>query len=127
MAQPQYSACIEACNRCAEACHHCAASCLREPDVTAMARCIALDIDCAAMCQLAAGAMARDSESARSVCALCADICESCADECARHPMDHCRDCAAACRHCAEACRRMAAQGSGGTTPLGAPKRMLAD
>jgi hypothetical protein len=125
MVSPRYTPCIEACHRCAVACNHCAASCLRETDVASMARCIALDVDCAAMCTFAADTMARDSEFARAVCGLCADICESCADECARHPMDHCRDCAAACRDCAEQCRRMAAAPPNPSQP-GTP-RMLAD
>jgi hypothetical protein len=47
-----------------------------------MARCIALDTDCAAICQLAAEAMARASEYATAFCRLCADICQACGDEC---------------------------------------------
>lgn len=107
MAHQQYRSCIEACNLCADACNHCATACLQEADVKAMARCIALDIDCAAICHLAAGYMARDSEHAQAVCALCADVCEACGEECAKHPMDHCRECADACRRCADECRRM--------------------
>ena len=42
-----YRDAIEACHRCADACDHCAAACLLEDDVKAMARCVALDIDCA--------------------------------------------------------------------------------
>lgn len=45
--QQQHQSCIEACNDCADACDMCAAACLQEQDVKAMARCIALDIDCA--------------------------------------------------------------------------------
>jgi hypothetical protein len=101
--------CLEACSACAQACHHCAAACLREPDPKAMARCIALDMDCAALCELAVGTMARQSEFAGRVCALCADACQACGDECGRHDMDHCQACAAACRRCAEACRAMTA------------------
>jgi len=74
-----------------------------------MARCIALDIDCAAICQLAASAMARGSEHSKAICALCADICQSCAEECAKHQMEHCQQCAQACRECAQQCRKMAA------------------
>ena len=55
-----------------------------------MARCIALDIDCAAICRLAAGAMARSSGMSKAVCALCADACQACGDECAKHEHDHC-------------------------------------
>lgn len=76
-----------------------------------LARCIALDIDCAAICQLAAAAMARGSECAQQICALCADICEACGDECAKHTaMQHCQACAQACQRCADECRRMGQQ-----------------
>jgi len=91
MPHETYAACIEACNGCATACNHCAASCLKETDVKMMARCIALDMDCAAACQLAAATMARGSEFAKAICALCADICQACGEECAKHKHDHCQ------------------------------------
>jgi hypothetical protein len=112
MDHQQYATCIEACNECAAACDHCATACLQEADVKTMARCIALDIDCAEMCRLAAAAMARGSEQAGAICALCADICEACGDECAQHKPDHCQRCAQACKRCAGECRRMAQQPS---------------
>ena len=102
-------ACIDACNACANACDHCAASCLNEPDVNMMAGCIALDIDCAALCRLAAGYMARDSPFAKHLCELCAEVCEACGNECGQHDMAHCQQCAQACNACATECRRMAA------------------
>ena len=109
MAHETYRSCIDACNASAAVCDHCSTACLQEPDVAKMARCIALDMDCAAVCRLAAGTMARGSECAVQVCGLCAAICQLCGEECARHPMDHCRECAEACRRCAEECRRMTA------------------
>lgn len=108
MAHDLNADCIDACNACADACDHCATACLQELDVKPMARCIALDMDCAALCRLAAGAMARDSEFAKRICSLCALVCDACGEECGRHEHGHCRDCAAACVRCAEACRRMA-------------------
>src|SRR5690242_19857369 len=51
MSQGRFAACIDACNACADACDHCAAACLAEDDPKPMARCIALDMDCAAMCR----------------------------------------------------------------------------
>lgn len=110
MPHQQFTSCIEACNQCAIACGHCAAECLKEPDPKAMARCIALDIDCADACRFAVAAMSRASECSGTICAMCAEICDTCAEECEKHPMDHCRDCAAACRRCADECRRMAQQ-----------------
>lgn len=109
MHQGKYKACIDACNACANSCDHCATACLEEDDVKKMARCVALDIDCAAICRLAAGAMSRGSEMAKEICRLCADICEACGDECAKHAHAHCKECAEACRRCAEECRRIAA------------------
>jgi Domain of Unknown Function (DUF326) len=74
-----------------------------------MARCIQLDIDCASICRLAAGYMARDSELAGAICEVCAEVCDACAQECAKHSkMEHCRQCAEACKRCADECRRMA-------------------
>ncbi|HJV51245.1 MAG TPA: four-helix bundle copper-binding protein [Noviherbaspirillum sp.] len=108
MAHQQYESCIEACHACATACDHCAASCLQEQDVKAMARCIALDMDCADICRTAAAYMSRGSEMAGAICQLCAEICETCGDECAKHQMPHCQECAQACRRCADECRRMA-------------------
>ncbi|MDB5798239.1 MAG: four-helix bundle copper-binding protein [Paucimonas sp.] len=114
-------ACIDACNNCADACDYCASSCLAEPDVNAMARCIALDMDCAQFCRMAASSMARRSEFAEPVCAVCARVCDACADECGKHQMAHCQACAQACLQCAQACRQMGAMsgsprdpGSGG-------------
>lgn len=109
MSNQQYASCIEACNACADVCDFCAASCLQEQDVKMMARCIALDMDCAQICRLAAGYMARGSEFAKAVCKLCADVCEACSGECRKHQMSHCQQCAAACQRCADECRRMAA------------------
>jgi len=112
MTHQQYASCIEACNTCADACDHCATACLKEDDVKMMARCIALDIDCAGVCRLAAGYMARDSELVQQVCRVCAEVCEACGDECASHPHPHCQECAQACKRCAEECRRMAGAGA---------------
>lgn len=100
--------CIETCNECAVACDHCTSACLGENDVKVLARCIALDIDCAAVCRAAVGLMSRGSELSAEICDLCARVCEACAEECEKHDTDHCRECAQACRRCAEECRRMA-------------------
>ena len=108
MAHQNYASCIEACNACADICDHCAAACLQEDDVKMMVRCIALDMDCAQICRLAASYMSRGSEMAQQICAFCAEVCERCGEECAKHSMDHCQECAAACRRCAQECRSMA-------------------
>ena len=120
MAKQEFESCIEACDSCADACDYCAASCLKEDDVKAMARCIALDMDCAQICRTAAAFMARDSDYARALCQLCAEVCEACGDECAKHPASHCQECAQACRRCADECRRMAGMAQGGRQTTGA-------
>lgn len=108
MPHKKFQSCIDACYACASECDHCAVSCLDEQDASSMARCVKLDMDCAAMCRLAASYMARGSEFAQSICRLCAEICEACGEECAKHEMEHCQRCAEVCRTCAEECRRMA-------------------
>lgn len=120
MAHQQYQSCMEACDACADACEHCAISCLQEQDVKAMVRCIALDMDCAQLCRMAASYMARGSEFAIAVCQMCADLCDTCGDECAQHQMAHCQDCAQACRRCADECRRMAGMDQGMQQATGA-------
>jgi hypothetical protein len=110
MAHKEFQACIEACEACADACDHCSTACLQEKDVAMMSSCIRLDIDCAQICRLAVGMMARGSDFTGQICQVCADICDACAEECGRHPMDHCQECAKACKACADACRRMSQQ-----------------
>ncbi|MBG6070331.1 four-helix bundle copper-binding protein [Polaromonas sp. CG_9.7] len=105
----EFAECMELCSDCANQCNQCAAACLQEDDVKMMARCIALDMDCAAACAFAAAAMARGSEHAAAICALCAEICQACGEECQQHDMDHCQQCAAICLACADECRSMAA------------------
>jgi hypothetical protein len=109
MAHEEYGSRIDACYACAATCDHCAAACLNESDPKPMAECIRLDVDCAEICRLAAGYMARGSSQSALICRTCAEICDACGAECERHDHDHCKECAEACRRCAEECRRMAA------------------
>jgi len=81
-----------------------------EEDVQMMAKCIQLDMECAAICYASAQLMSLGSSKAKEICALCADICDACGAECGKHPhSEHCKECAEACRQCAEECRKMAA------------------
>jgi hypothetical protein len=114
--------CIEACNHCANLCDFCASACLKEVDVAAMGPCIALAVDCAALCRLAAGFMARASKQSATLRAACAAVCNACADECARHDAGHCRRCAEACSACAQICREMA-DGATQGAPAAAQRR----
>jgi hypothetical protein len=107
-APSNHQSCIDACNACAEACERCAIACLQEPQPKLMARCVALDMDCAQACRLAASYLARGSALDSAACAFCALACSACADECEMHAMDHCQACAQACRACANECKRMA-------------------
>lgn len=107
MPPSKYASCVQICDSCAIACDSCAMACLKEPQPRALARCIALDIDCAAVCRLTAAVLARHSLFAASICRLCAEVCEACADECECHPEPHCRKCAEICRLCAAECRQV--------------------
>lgn len=82
-----------------------------EQDVNMLARCIQLDMECAAICRSASEVMSLGSDYSLELCRICADVCNACAEECDKHAqmgMDHCRQCADACRMCAEACMQMA-------------------
>lgn len=112
MFREPYQACIEACKTCAKACDMCVAESRHDPNSQLLSRCKVLCMDCAAMCRLAAGYMARESEFIDLVCQDCAEVCAGCAEECLKHPMDYCQDCAAACHACEDACLKM------GTAPF---------
>jgi hypothetical protein len=113
MPHKDHQDCIDACVECATACDHCATGCLEENDASELARCVRLDMDCAAICATAARLMSRGSEFISEFCALCARACDECAEECERHSHVHCKECAKACRLCAEECRKMAGQTAG--------------
>jgi len=104
----EFSQCVAACHACAAACNACAAACLSQPQVDDLRACIALTLDCAQLCAVAAGQLARDSAVAGVTCLACSSVCNSCATECERHDHAHCRRCAAACRSCARQCAQMA-------------------
>jgi len=72
--QINHAECIEACYKCAAACDYCAASCLKEEQMDMMRECIRLDMQCANICRLAAQFMAFESEFAKSLCQVCAEI-----------------------------------------------------
>lgn len=105
-----YKSCIDACLQCAAMCNHCASSCLQEDDVKMMARCVQLDMECAAICYAAAQLMSVGSDQAKEICRICADMCDACGTECGQHTQsEHCQECAEKCKACAEECRKMAA------------------
>nr|WP_295773743.1 four-helix bundle copper-binding protein [Rhodoferax sp.] len=108
MLTPTEIECLRACQECATACLQCATACLKEDNPKPMARCIALDFECADICRLAATSIASRGTQMVALCALCATACKACAAECAKHAMDHCQKCAEACERCADACHSMA-------------------
>lgn len=108
MSHKENKSLIDALNNCATVCNHCITACLEEEDVKMLANCIKLDIDCAEICGIVAGFLARGSAHASHLLPECADICNTCAEECEKHThMEHCKECAEACRKCAEACDQM--------------------
>lgn len=103
----QYLGCIDACNACITTCNACISECLKNDDAGTMAGCIAMNMDCAAVCALASSAMARNSEMAKHFCKLCSEICLACASECELHPREHTRRCAIDCHACAKECHAL--------------------
>lgn len=92
---------------CASACHHCSTECLNERDVTLVAGCIKSDLDCAAICEVTAAFISRNSLHSKHLLHECVEICLECAEQCAKHEhMEHCRKCAEVCKKCADACKK---------------------
>lgn len=112
MSHEKFQNCIKECDSCAVACSHCATECLKEDQVKHLAKCIQLDMECAAICRSAAEIMSLGSYYSHLICQICADASNACAEECEKHAktgMKHCRECAEACRQCAAACKEMMA------------------
>lgn len=97
MTDSKIQAAINVLNQCALACHHCSTACLDEPNPGEMLRCIKLDLDCAAMCEVTSAALARGSERAGWFANACAELCKACGQECEKHQAGHCQQCAEAC------------------------------
>jgi uncharacterized membrane protein len=104
------AAAIDACLNCVQACTGCADADLAEQDVEGLRTCIALDQDCADVCDLMARALSRpahwDHLVVHRLLQACVRVCTACAEECARHADHHrhCAICEKACRACARAC-----------------------
>jgi hypothetical protein len=102
------SSCIEACEQCVKECAQCRNACLEEERIEDLVRCIKLDGDCIALCDLTIRMLSAGSQFSEKICNLCAELCEACASECENHPeMRYCKKCAEVCRACAEECRAM--------------------
>ena len=83
---------------------------LPEKEVADLAKCIQLDMECAAIWEAPAKLMSMNGSMANELCQMCIDICNRCAEECENHGkkgMEHSRECAEACRKCAEVCLSM--------------------
>lgn len=107
--------CIEELVTCAQTCTVCADACLAEDGVAELRRCIALDLNCADVCNTTARVLSRsgsaDLELTRSILLACVQACRSCGAECERHAEhhEHCRICAEGCRRCEGMCEETVA------------------
>jgi hypothetical protein len=100
--------CIQACQDCHAICVDTVAYCLTVGGAHAAPEHLAVLTDCAEICHLSEDAMRRDSMTATTLCAACADVCDACATECDGFLGDaQMKVCADRCRSCAAACRQM--------------------
>ena len=104
---------IEACFDCAQTCTACADACLAEDDVVELRRCIALDVNCADLCDATGRVLSRqtdyDHQITQRTLEVCVRACIACAAECDKHAPHHphCGVCAEVCRACAAACMQL--------------------
>jgi Domain of Unknown Function (DUF326) len=101
---------VEACAACEQACTLCADNSMTSGG---MAKCAAMCMDCADMCNTMMRAMMRpagyDMTAMMAMLQACMTMCTACADECKMHAdmSDQCAMCAEACMQCAMACQKM--------------------
>lgn len=74
-----------------------------------MVPCILVNLDCASICGVLTGLLARDSRFARDTIKVCISVCQECADICSQYELDHCQRCAVVCRQCVAACQAIVA------------------
>jgi len=109
-ANPELDRCIDDCYSCATSCGTTLSYCLEQGGKHAEAKHIALMFDCSAICETAAGSMARNSDAYGQICRVCAQVCRACEKDCRSFRDDSTMQaCVDACRTCAENCERMAA------------------
>jgi hypothetical protein len=102
---------MQLCVACAIECTTCANACLNEKDLHMLMRCVLLNKDCAALCQVAVGAITNKNPLINQLLELCADMCTACTEECEKHKHEHCKHCAEVCRQCAAECRNAISPG----------------
>ena len=117
--------CIEACIGCGQAATACADASLGERDLSELTRSIRLCIDCAAVCEVTAQVLTRQTETSLGLSLAqvtsCLEACRACGAECSRHAgkHEHHRVCADACRRCEQACSRLLASAKTEPRPEG--------
>jgi len=109
----EVAAAIDACFDCVQACRSCADADLGEEDIGDVHRCVALDQQCADVCDVTARVLsapgAWNEFVVHRLLQACVRVCTNCAEECARHAAHHrhCAICEQVCRVCIQACSRL--------------------
>jgi len=93
--------CIAVCLGCASFCNHTALWCTDvETHRMEMKKCIELSLECAALCTATAHLISMESERAKDLCRLCAEVCEICAEQCSKFNNETLLACAELCGRC---------------------------
>jgi hypothetical protein len=106
----QVAAAIDACLNCVQACTSCADADLAEEQVEGLRTCIALDQNCADVCDVTARVLSRvahwDQFVVERSLQACVRVCTTCARECSLHAAHHrhCAICEKVCLACVDAC-----------------------
>ncbi len=113
MAAAEMQQCIEDCGDCASTCAQTSHHCLHMGGEHAAPEHQGILRDCAQLCGVAVGFMARSSPRAAEICRMCAETCIECAADCDRlaNGDPTMQRCAEVCRQCAKSCEHMASAG----------------
>jgi hypothetical protein len=106
--------CLDACTACSAVCNEMSHHCLMQvekgsSDREHHSRAHQLAADCATICAVSAGLVARQSPLMDVGCTACAEACRRCADHCEKGQDSAAvmKECARICRECERTCREM--------------------
>ncbi|WP_235867365.1 four-helix bundle copper-binding protein [Priestia abyssalis] len=104
---PQYQT-LQMVQNCEATCEYTRNEILKMEDIQSRQKQLKLLSDCANICTLTAQYVASQSQFAKSLASLCAQVCEACGNHCLNHSDKVSEACGQICLNCAHECREFA-------------------
>ncbi|HWO98058.1 MAG TPA: four-helix bundle copper-binding protein [Bacillus sp. (in: firmicutes)] len=104
---PQYQV-LQIAQNCEATCEYTKNEILKMEDIQSRQEQLKLLSDCANICTLTAKYIASQSQFAKSLASLCAQVCETCGNHCLKYSDKLSQACGQICFNCAQECRDFA-------------------